>query len=272
MKKNFLFLALVVMLSSMLGSCKKDETPEPDPIPPGNNNNNNTFVPPTGSAICLSFENFVGNDPLILDQQLRYMNLNGDSFSVELYKYYITNVVFMDNLGNTWAEPESYHLVNAADTNSLKVYVDSMPDGVYTSVSFMIGVDSTRNVSGTQTGALDPANGMFWTWSSGYLQAKVEARSPSSTMSFGLVIFHIGGFGGQYAGQRIAAPSFNAATANVNSTTVPKIHMKSDVNEWFQNPSVVDFSSMNNVSVPGNSSIMIADNYADMFSVTGIEN
>ncbi|WP_316930094.1 MbnP family protein, partial [Hymenobacter sp. IS2118] len=39
-----------------------------------------------------------------------------------------------------------------------------IPVGDYQSVSFTVGVDSARNVAGAQTGALDPNNGMFWTW------------------------------------------------------------------------------------------------------------
>lgn len=264
MKFNFPFLSMLVVLAGLITACQPEPV-EPDPVPP-------VYTPPTGNAVLLSFENVVGADSLVLDQQLRYANLNGDSFSVELMKYYISNISFTDNLGNTWYEPESYHLVDAADPNSLKFYIANMPAGNYVSVNFMIGVDSARNVSGTQTGALDPVHGMFWTWSSGYIMAKMEGRSPSSTQSFDLVIFHIGGFSGQYAGQRWASPSFNSLTANVTGSTVPKIKLKADLNEWFQGPNIIDFSSMNNINTPGNNSVRIADNYADMFTVTAIEN
>lgn len=268
MRVNVVFVILGI--ASFTSACKK-ETVDPE-APPVTTPVTPVVVVPTGSAICLSFENYVANDPLILDQTLRYQNANGDSYSVEMFKYYISNVAFMDNMGNTWFEPNSYHLVDAADTNSLKIYIDSMPAATYTSVSFMIGVDSTRNVSGTQTGALDPSNGMFWTWSSGYIMAKVEGRSPSSTASFDLFVFHIGGYAGSYAGQRIANPSFNSAIATVTTTSVPKIHMKSDVNEWFQSPNVIDFATLSNVSVPGANSVIISDNYANMFSITSIDN
>jgi hypothetical protein len=36
-----------------------------------------------------------------------------------------------------------------------------------TAIKFLLGVDSLKNVSGIQTGALDPAKGMFWTWNTG---------------------------------------------------------------------------------------------------------
>src|SRR5688500_15662687 len=114
MKINFRLFSLFLAISALSAGCDPDPV-DPEPVVPVTPIPNNPTCP-TGSAICLSFENFVGNDPLILDQQIRYMNLNGDSFCVELYKYYISNIAFTDNLGNTWYEPESYHLINAADT------------------------------------------------------------------------------------------------------------------------------------------------------------
>lgn len=272
MKFTVRIAAAVALASSLLVACGPDPVdPQPVPQPPTNPNNPGPEVP-SGNAIGISFEHFVGSDPLILDQTLRYMNLNGDSFSVEEYKYYISNISFTDNFGNTWYEPESYHLIDADDTNSLVIYIDSMPAGVYTSIRFMIGVDSARNVSGAQVGALDPSHAMFWTWNSGYIMAKFEGRSPSSTAAFGLTIFHVAGFAGQYASQRWITPAFGASNAIVTANTVPIIHMRGDVNEWFQSPSVVDFSSVNVVNVPGNETAMLADNYMDMFTITGIDN
>lgn len=273
MKSTFRILTALVLATSFFMSCGPDPV-DPEPLPtnptnPGNPNNPNV---PAGSAIGISFENFVGNDPLILDQVLRYQNINGDSFSVETYKYYISNISFTDNLGNTWYENESYHLIDAGDSATWVVYVDSMPAGTYVSMNFMIGVDSARNVSGAQVGALDPAHGMFWTWNSGYIMAKIEGRSPSSTASFNLVIYHVAGYAGQYAGQRWASPAFGANTAVVTASDVPLIHMKCDVNEWFQTPNVIDFSSWSVVNVAGNESMRLADNFADMFTVTAIDN
>lgn len=270
MKSTFRIFTAVVFAASLIAACKPDPVdPDPNPVTPVTPGPNN---PPTGSAICIDFRHVVGSDSLIADDVQRYMNLNGDSFSVETYKYYISNISFTDNLGNTWYEPESYHLVDVSDTNSLKVYVDSMPAGTYVSMRYMVGVDSTRNVSGAQTGALDPVHGMFWTWSSGYIMSKFEGHSPSSTSGFNLVVYHIAGYAGQYAGQRWFTPTFNSATAIVTANTVPTIHINNDLNEWFQSPNVIDFSSYSVINVADAMSSSIADNYMDMFTVTSIQN
>jgi hypothetical protein len=270
MKSIIRIAALFVLAASFIIACKPDPV-DPEPVTPTPNPNPGPSIP-TGNAIGISFEHYVGLDSLICDDVTRYMNMNGDSFSVEVYKYYISNISFTDNLGNTWYENESYHLIDAADTNDMVIYIDSMPAGTYTSINFMIGVDSTRNVSGAQVGALDPAHGMFWTWNSGYIMAKIEGHSPSSTASFGLLIFHVAGYSGQYAGQRWASPAFSASTADVTSNTVPMIHMHADINEWFQTPNVIDFNAMNVENVAGPNTTALADNYADMFTITGIDN
>jgi hypothetical protein len=54
----------------------------------------------------------------------------------------------------------------------------NVPAGTYTGMYLTMGVDSARNVSGAQEGALDPANGMFWSWTSGYIMIKAEGLSP----------------------------------------------------------------------------------------------
>ncbi len=252
---GFLFLSTLLVTG-----CKKDETPPPDETP----------APATSMKIA--FTNVVGTAPLTLGNTLQYQNLNGDSFSVSTYKYYVTNIRLTDNNNNVWAEPESYHLINHADASSLTITLAGMPEATYTSISFMIGVDSARNVSGAQTGALDPANDMFWTWSSGYIMAKFEGKSPSSTVAANMLLFHVAGYGGPNAVQRTVSPTFGTSTAVVITSTVPQVNITCDVQEWFQNPSVIDFSSMNNVTTTGPNAVTLADNYADMFTVTSITN
>ena len=87
--------------------------------------------------------------------------------------------------------PNTYFLVNQDEEASMAIEMDSLPLGLYKSIKFMIGVDSTRNVSGSQTGALDPANGMFWTWNSGYIFLKMEGTSPVIPNTGHNFTFHI---------------------------------------------------------------------------------
>jgi hypothetical protein len=265
---------VIAFLVFWIAGCNKDPIPVPSPIinPDSVVNNPPPPPPPTGNAVLLNFEHVVGSNPLIADGQLRYQTAAGDSFSVELFKYYITNIVFTDDNGNEWAEPESYHLIDHADTNSMKVYVRDMPAGNYVSVRWMIGVDSARNVSGTQTGALDPSNAMFWSWQTGYIMAKLEGKSPASATVQNMIIFHVGGFAAPYATQRTVTQSFNAQQPIVTSTSVPKVDVTSNVLEWFTSPNNIQFNTLSVVTAPDADAMIIADNYADMFNVTGVTN
>ena len=260
MKKILLaFFALSILAFT---GCKKDETPDPDPNP----------TPSTGAFLRITFSNTVDGDPLVLGGPYHWVNAHGDSFYISTYKYYISNIKLTDSNGNVWNEPESYHLVNQADPNSFSFLINDVPPATYTSMQYMIGVDSARNNSGSQTGALDPANDMFWTWSTGYIMAKVEGKSNASVAAGNNITFHIAGYQGTYATQRIVSPSFGSNTANVSTSTTPVIRIDCNLNEWWKNPSTVRFDMMNNVATTGPNAVIIADNYMDMFTVTGIDN
>ncbi|MCU0435811.1 MAG: hypothetical protein MUC87_20295 [Bacteroidia bacterium] len=267
------FFIFALSASLAFSACKKDTVPDPDPTTNnnsgGNNNNNNTLG---GNTVRISLKNMVGNDSMIIgNAPIRYQNAAGDSFSIRMYKYYISNVKLTDNNGNTWSEPDSYHFVDAAFPATNTFDITGVPAGTYVSMTFLIGVDSARNVSGVQSGALDPSNGMFWTWSTGYIMAKLEGKAPNSPAAGDNIVFHIGGFSGANSGLRWATPSFGASQAVVTSTTGAQINMKSDALKWFTGGTNISFATVNNIMNPNANSVAIANNYASMFTVLSIQ-
>lgn len=255
---KYSLIAVACAAGLIFSSCKK-ETPE-DPQTPST---------PTTGSVTFSFTNEVDGQPLVLHTQ-DYVNQNGDTFKVDVFKYYISNVRLYKADGSHYDEPESYHLIDHNVASSRSFTLGSVPAGDYVSMSFMIGVDSTRNVSGAQTGALDPANGMFWSWSTGYIMAKIEGTSPQSNEPGRLMSFHIGGFTGVNKGIRTVAPSFNSAALNVGSTA-RTIYIDCNANEWFQTPNAIDFSQTASNQIVNTINKTIADNYADMFTVDHIQ-
>lgn len=249
---------IVLILVSFTGiiSCKKDPPKEEPVVEYG--------------SVSIEFENMVGDSTLLLNAPYNY-TINGDTFDVSMFKYYISNVKLISASG-TFVEPESYHLIDQSVSGSLTFDIDNIPVGDYTGISFMIGVDSARNVSGAQTGALDPANGMFWSWSSGYIMAKFEGTSPQSGGASHNLIYHVGGFSGVNSVLKTVSPSFNGAKATVTKNTTPEIHIATDLAEWFVSPTNIDFATTHTVHMPGATAKTVADNYADMFSVEHIHN
>lgn len=73
--------------------------------------------------------------------------------------------------------------------------LDMMPD----SISFLLGVDSLINEQGVKGGALDPLNGMYWTWRTGYINLKIEGSLRIKGGNEQSFAYHLGGFLEPYA-------------------------------------------------------------------------
>jgi hypothetical protein len=131
-------------------------------------------------------------------------------------------------------------------------------------------VDSARNVSGAQKGALDPNNGMFWTWNSGYIFTKLEGYSPQS--SSGGLVFHIGGFKSPDNTIRTVSPAFPVGTKLlVRADHSPEIHFNVNVMKMFTGSTTIRFADLNDTMHTPGSSVLVANNYAaGMFSVEHI--
>lgn len=260
MKNIIKFIPLVLLLTIV--SCKKDKKdpePEPEPTPAA-----------TTNTIKILFEHNVDTSAFVLNQN--YVNPNLDTFKVSVLKYYISNIVITKNDNTTYVEPESYHLIDASNISSTTISIPNVPFASYKSVSFMLGVDSTRNCSGAQTGDLAQNKGMFWTWASGYIMFKLEGSSPQSGASNKGLEYHIGGFGGVNKVQRNFSYTFASTPANVSASVSPIIHMSVDINEFFKNPTTINFATQHTQLSAGVNAKMFADNYSDMIKFEHVHN
>lgn len=249
---------LVFGIAMLLFSCRKKEDPITGTTPPQGN-----------SQVQITFQNMAGDVPLALNTAW-YKNEMGDSVSISVFKYYISNINLFAADGSMYSEPESYHLIDEATDLSKVFTIADVPQGSYTKMSFTIGVDARHNTSGAQTGALDPIYGMFWDWNTGYIMAKMEGNSPKSSFPDGKFYFHIGGFKGQYSVLRQVELNLPAA-AEISKTKNPNIHINADALEWFKTPNLIDLSITNAELSPGPVVAEIASNYADMFKIDHID-
>jgi hypothetical protein len=256
--KTLKYLIIAALFSTVIVSCKKDEVVE----------EHTHTVEPTYGSLIVKFENKVGASALVLNGN-QYIN-NADTFTVSTFNYYISNIKLTATDNSVYTETESYHLVKAEDAESMQFTLANVPAKNYSSITFMIGVDSARNMAGAQTGALDPSNGHFWSWNSGYIMAKLEGNSPQSTAVGNGILFHVGGFTGVNSVLKTVTLPLTI-NANVSKTITPKVFLKADVAEWFA-PNTVNFSTLNTIHMPGANAKIIADNYANMFSVTQVVN
>jgi hypothetical protein len=245
MKNNLLRLGIMLLL---LTGCQKDQSDE------------------SGTAtIKIRFQLLAFGQPI--DTTRDYTNFSGEIYRVSKFKFYASGFE-LQNTANaqTTKEKESYHLVDLEDPAS-QVLTITFSGGNYDRLNFIVGVDSLRNVSGAQAGALDPANGMFWTWNTGYIFAKFEGRSPASTAPFNAFTFHIGGFRtGENAIRLISLP----AQVEVGKTREVIIDVNAE--KWFDGVQQLSIAAGPAVMSPGGAALDYADNYAVMFSVNQVIN
>lgn len=257
--KTFAKISLLILVLGFV-SCKKDTKTEPEPETP---------VTPTGS-LKINFENVV--DTLDLDFVTTYTNANGDSYKISKFNYYISNIVITKNDNSTFVESNSYHLVQASVPLSSMITLKNVPLGSYKSLSFMLGVDSTRNCSGAQDGDLAENKGMFWSWNTGYIMLKIEGTSPQSGDPNKALTLHMGGYYGVNKAQRNFNLGFGTSTANVSETVVPLVHLSVDASKIFKGQTTIKFAT-DYFQMSGGASVKkYADNYANMIEFEHVHN
>ena len=240
----------------LLISCEKDVKIEPPVV-----------TPDQQPKAVFNFSAFANDLPLSAGT---YTNAAQDSFTVYKLNYYISGIKFKKADGSVFAEPESYHL-NKHVQGETSFTVNDLPEGTYTDIEFTIGVDSTRNVSGSQTGALDVGQGMFWDWNTGYVFFKIEGLcKTANNPGWKDYAIHAGGFSKPY--NCIRTCSFhlnNDLVAKNNRKAVLSWHVI--VDEIFTKPDDLSFDKYQSVS-GGKLASTVADNYKDMFQLYKVEN
>lgn len=243
-----------VLLSSVIISCQKD---------------NETEISGTGN-VNLEFEHRVGTQALTMNTQA-YTNANGDDFKVNTFKYYVSNIALIKTDGTKVLIPESYLLVDAADAATKIQKLQNVPSGDYKGVDFIIGVDEPRNFAGAQTGALDPAKGMFWSWNTGYIFLKFEGTSTKSSQASGQLFFHVGGAKAPTNTVRTTSQAF-PTTLRVRSDADPDVHFIVDIASLFKGTTTIKFADISGFH-GGANGMLVADNYAaGLFKVDHIHN
>ncbi|RYC71763.1 MULTISPECIES: MbnP family protein [Spirosoma] len=245
------------------------DTPDPEAV-------TGTFV--------IQLDNVAGNQNLQLNTGT-YRNALGESFTPTAFNYFVSNIRLIRTNGEDYVVPQdsSYFLVRETDPASQRITLKNVPYGDYKGVSFVLGVDSLRSTMdiSRRTGALDPgsdhtgANGMYWSWNSGYIFMKLEGTSPSAPVDAtgsNTFRYHIGFFGGRDTrtinNLKTIPVLFGTDVAQVDAEKVPTVLLQADVLKIFDGPTLLSIKTNPEVMISPFSS-SIANNYAQMFAYRG---
>lgn len=205
----------------------------------------------------------IDSQKLTLDTVL-YKNNIGQSFQITKFKYYISNISLEMANGN-WNRTKDVFLIDEEESSSKKISISNIKDGGYSYINFILGVDSARNCSGAQSGALDPIQAMFWTWNTGYIFLKLEGKSSSSTAPGKIFEYHIGGYKEPVNSIQSVRLKFNKPLVFSKGTN-QSISIDVNLAELFRNPVDIDFSKLPSVTDTKNA-LLISTNYKDIFSI-----
>lgn len=262
-----LFIAFVAIAALSLTGCRKEGCTD---------ENASNFNPDAkkddgsclyeGSTVALKFDHRWGNTfgPFSMNEDLTHPGTQ-NHINFTTLNYYISNVKLKNADGTWWTENESYHLVKVTENTVPQIVLEGVPLGKYTEISYMIGVDSTRNVSGAQTGALSPSHGMFWSWTTGYIFIKAEGHSNDAPMDF--FTYHIGGFSKEVGGDaiRINNQTFNGEELNVRKGGGASIHFHINVARLWHGG--IQINETPSVHMPGQMAETMATNFSEGFII-----
>ncbi len=210
--------------------------------------------------VTICFRNRVGARPLELSTAI-YTNHFGEPFTVEQCKYYISTIRITDRSGGEEVLAPGVHLVDQADSASLTLRLSCGLTRLR-SISFVIGVDPAADTGGVMTGDLDPMHGMFWTWNSGYVYARLEGQSDSARAPAHRFTWDVGGYKANANAAREVVLAIPEGQADEGLVTIG-----ADLLKWFDGKTPVRLSASPTCHEPGVLAMRIADNYSTMFSI-----
>lgn len=128
----------------------------------------------------------------------------GSNDSLTKLRFYISDLRASVDNRVVWRAEKKHYLIDLKTENEKNNSIDSdllvFKEGL--TIQFVLGVDSKTASKGIGEGALDPINGMYWTWQSGYINFKMEGISEKSPARKNRFQLHLGGYNKPWATQQ----------------------------------------------------------------------
>ncbi len=203
------------------------------------------------SQCNVKFQFLINEEPLIIGKNYFVSSLD-DSIKIDRLKLYISNIELSNKNDSSYAR-KNHYLLDIEKEESLHISLPSIEN--HTQLNFQLGIDSLVNVSGVMGGALDPMNGMYWSWQSGYINIKLEGVSPSCPARKNEFSYHLGGY--SYPNNTLQAISLMTRSRN-------ELIIEIDLTEFFRQ---VDLRKEYAIMSPSSQAVKMAQHFSSLFRI-----
>ncbi len=213
---------LVVILSFVLLSCGDDDNPVLD-----------------NPSIKFNFKHLFKEQNLVVstNNTLIYTNVRGNEWNVKSMKYYISKLIIYKEDGQAY-DVNMVKLINPAEPNSSyqEYTLTDIPEGKYTRLSFVFGVDTVRNKF-LGLGNTSESNSMEWPGplGGGYHFMMMEGVFKNDTNALVGYAIHLG----KNYNQHYAEFPIDFVAEKGKSSTVNIIM---NVDQWFDGVNDIDLN------------------------------
>lgn len=194
--------------------------------------------------------------PKFNDKPLELQNFHAigkDTLTFTNLKFYISNLQYFKKDSLVHFSNKKAHLIDLSNEQSFQI--NEQKSFEFDNIKFNIGIDSLANVSGIFEGDLDPVNGMYWTWQSGYINFKLEGTATHCPSRNNKFYWHIGGYLDPFYAMREIALDCNSNQRNEIVIQLDELFKK------------IDVSKIYNVMSPNEKAKHIADVLPKIFKI-----
>lgn len=130
----------------------------------------------------------------VKDNQLIHAGNGFDFLRISTLRFYVSGCAFLNLNDSCSKDPHQAHLIDVFDSTRNHVAIDVPTNDGTPALCFTLGLDSVLNTSGILAGDLDPVEGMYWTWQSGFIHFKLEGECSLSGGEDRRFEYHLGGY------------------------------------------------------------------------------
>ena len=212
--------------------------------------------------ITVNFNHTVNGSELVTNS-IDYINEAGENYDIKTLKYLISEITLHSENGSSLLLDE-IHFIDISDESTFSFTYNDVPNNNYTSISFDMGLDSTKNKSNKYVNE-DFHTTMFWPElnGGGYHYMKLEGAYINDSTFYNT---HTGGtMGGDYSFKHLE----NISLKVDNDLEDVSVNINMELSNWYNSPQIEFYSYgmgiMMNMTIQMNIQM---NGVTDVFSVT----